>query len=33
MMATIRGYEANQKVISAYDQSLQQLYSVGKLNG
>jgi flagellar basal-body rod protein FlgF len=32
MMATIRGYEANQKVISAYDQTLQQLYSVGKLN-
>jgi flagellar basal-body rod protein FlgF len=33
MMVTLRGYEANQKVISAYDQSLQQLYSVGKLNG
>ncbi|NMD69126.1 flagellar hook-basal body protein [Bacillus sp. DNRA2] len=33
MMVTIRGYEANQKVISAYDQSLQQLYSVGKING
>lgn len=33
MMVTVRGYEANQKVINAYDQSLQQLYSVGKLNG
>ncbi|WP_147535405.1 flagellar hook-basal body protein [Bacillus marasmi] len=33
MMVTIRGYEANQKVINAYDQSLQQLYSVGKVNG
>ncbi len=33
MMMTVRGYEANQKVIGAYDQSLQQLYSVGKLNG
>jgi flagellar basal-body rod protein FlgG len=33
MMMALRGYEANQKVISAYDQSLQQLYSVGKLNG
>lgn len=33
MMMTLRGYEANQKVISAYDNSLQQLYSVGKING
>lgn len=33
MMMTVRGYEANQKVISAYDTSLQQLYSVGKING
>ncbi|MBO0962797.1 flagellar hook-basal body protein [Neobacillus sp. MM2021_6] len=33
MMLTVRGYEANQKVISVYDQSLQQLSSVGKLNG
>ncbi|CRK80930.1 flagellar hook-basal body protein [Neobacillus massiliamazoniensis] len=33
MMMTVRGYEANQKVIGAYDQSLEQLYSVGKLNG
>lgn len=33
MMTTVRGYEANQKVIGAYDQSLEQLYSVGKLNG
>lgn len=33
MMVTVRGYEANQKVINAYDQSLQQLYSVGKING
>ncbi|WP_042355986.1 flagellar hook-basal body protein [Bacillus rubiinfantis] len=33
MMTTIRGYEANQKVIDVYSQSLQQLYSVGKLNG
>jgi flagellar basal-body rod protein FlgF len=33
MMMTIKGYEANQKVISAYDTSLQQLFSVGKING
>lgn len=33
MMMTVRGYEANQKVIGVYDQSLQQLYSVGKING
>ncbi|CAH2712913.1 Flagellar basal-body rod protein FlgG [Neobacillus rhizosphaerae] len=33
MMMAIRGYEANQKVISVYDNSLQQLYSVGKMNG
>lgn len=33
MMANMRGYEANQKVISAYDTSLQQLFSVGKING
>lgn len=33
MMMTVRGYEANQKVIDVYSQSLQQLYSVGKLNG
>jgi flagellar basal-body rod protein FlgF len=33
MMMAIRGYEANQKVISVYDNSLQQLYSVGKING
>ena len=33
MMMTIKGYEANQKVISVYDNSLQQLFSVGKLNG
>lgn len=33
MMSTIKSYEANQKVISAYDSSLQQLYSVGKING
>ena len=33
MMMTIKGYEANQKVISVYDNSLQQLYSVGKING
>ncbi|WML39361.1 flagellar hook-basal body protein [Neobacillus sp. OS1-2] len=33
MMLTVRGYEANQKVITVYDQSLQQLSSVGKLNG
>lgn len=33
MMMAVRGYEANQKVISAYDSSLQQLYSVGKING
>ncbi|WEG11257.1 flagellar hook-basal body protein [Pullulanibacillus sp. KACC 23026] len=33
MMTTVRGYEANQKVISAYDSSLQQLYTVAKLDG
>lgn len=33
MMMTVRGYEANQKVIGAYDTSLQQLYSVGKISG
>ncbi|MCH6263916.1 flagellar hook-basal body protein [Neobacillus citreus] len=33
MMATVKSYEANQKVIGVYDQSLQQLYSVGKMNG
>jgi len=33
MMVTMQGYQANQKVISAYDTSLQQLYSVGKING
>jgi flagellar basal-body rod protein FlgF len=33
MMVVVRGYEANQKVISAYDHSLQLLNSVGKLNG
>ncbi|NRD79377.1 flagellar hook-basal body protein [Bacillus sp. BRMEA1] len=32
MMMTVRGYEANQKVISAYDQSLQQLDTVGKMD-
>lgn len=33
MMVAMRSYEANQKVINAYDQSLQQLYSIGKING
>ncbi|MEH7107198.1 flagellar hook-basal body protein [Bacillus sp. JJ1764] len=33
MMTTVRGYEANQKVIGVYDTSLQQLFSVGKING
>ncbi|WP_251554549.1 flagellar hook-basal body protein [Neobacillus muris] len=33
MMVAVRGYEANQKVLNVYDQSLQQLYSVGKING
>ncbi|MCM3566993.1 flagellar hook-basal body protein [Neobacillus mesonae] len=33
MMMTVRGYEANQKVIDVYNQSLQQLYTTGKLNG
>ncbi|MFJ7726526.1 flagellar hook-basal body protein [Neobacillus sp. NPDC097160] len=33
MMMAIRGYEANQKVIGVYDNSLQQLYSIGKING
>ncbi|WP_040209400.1 flagellar hook-basal body protein [Neobacillus jeddahensis] len=33
MMMTVKGYEANQKVISAYDSSLQLLNSVGKING
>ncbi|MDQ1146303.1 flagellar basal-body rod protein FlgF [Bacillus sp. SORGH_AS 510] len=33
MMMTVRAYEANQKVVSVYNQSLEQLYSVGKING
>ncbi|WP_413300399.1 flagellar hook-basal body protein [Bacillus sp. 1P10SD] len=33
MMTTVRAYEANQKVIGVYNQSLEQLYSVGKING
>jgi flagellar basal-body rod protein FlgF len=33
MIMSVRGYEANQKVISVYDRSLDQLYSVGKING
>ncbi len=33
MMSTVRAYEANQKVIGVYNQSLEQLYSVGKING
>jgi flagellar basal-body rod protein FlgF len=33
MMMTVRGYEANQKVITVYNTSLEQLYSVGRLNG
>ncbi len=33
MMVTVRNYEANQKVINAYDQTLQQLNSIGKING
>ena len=33
MMMAIRSYEANQKVISAYDKSLEQLNTVGRLNG
>lgn len=33
MMVVVRGYEANQKVINAYDQTLQQLNSIGKING
>jgi flagellar basal-body rod protein FlgF len=33
MMVTLKGYEANQKVIGAYDRSLEQLFSVGKING
>jgi flagellar basal-body rod protein FlgF len=33
MMVTVRGYEANQKVIGVYNTSLEQLYSVGKING
>jgi len=33
MMMAIRSYEANQKVISVYDKSLEQLYSVGRVNG
>lgn len=32
MMLTLRGYEANQKVVSVYNTSLEQLYSVGKMN-
>jgi len=33
MMMAIRSYEANQKVISVYDTSLDQLNSVGRMNG
>jgi flagellar basal-body rod protein FlgF len=33
MMMTVRAYEANQKVVGVYNQSLEQLYSVGKING
>ncbi|HJV45604.1 MAG TPA: flagellar hook-basal body protein [Bacillota bacterium] len=33
MMMVVRAYEANQKVIGVYDRSLEQLYSVGKING
>ncbi len=33
MMMAIRSYEANQKVISVYDTSLEQLNSVGRMNG
>lgn len=33
MMMVARGYEANQKVIGVYDRSLDQLYTIGKLNG
>jgi flagellar basal-body rod protein FlgG len=33
MMSTVRAYEANQKVVGAYNTSLEQLYSVGKING
>lgn len=33
MMLVAKGYEANQKVIGVYDRSLDQLYSVGKING
>lgn len=33
MMMTVRAYEANQKVITAYNQSLDQLYTVGRMNG
>jgi flagellar basal-body rod protein FlgF len=33
MLSTVRAYEANQKVVGAYNQSLEQLYSVGKING
>lgn len=32
MMTTVRGYTANQKVISAYDESLQKLNSTGSIN-
>ncbi|MGG1401145.1 flagellar hook-basal body protein [Bacillus salipaludis] len=33
MMTTVRGYEANQKVLGVYDQSLEKLYTVGRLDG
>ncbi|MFD0824989.1 flagellar hook-basal body protein [Neobacillus sp. M.A.Huq-85] len=33
MMSTVRGYEANQKVLGVYDQSLDKLYTVGRLDG
>lgn len=32
MMVTVRGYAANQKVISTYDESLQKLNSTGSIN-
>ncbi|MDR7001003.1 flagellar hook-basal body protein [Neobacillus niacini] len=33
MMSTVRGYEANQKILGVYDQSLEKLYTVGRLDG
>ncbi|ALC92271.1 hypothetical protein AM500_22725 [Bacillus sp. FJAT-18017] len=33
MMTVVRSYEANQKVVGAYDRSLEQLNTIGRVNG